>query len=251
MKYWKYVCHVLKTLNILVEMPTNSTLVSKKLNIWQNLADMGRTYNNKVCEPIVDTSQTIWPLDQLENCLCWLRITNHTYHPLKYQNLSQDEKVIGGQREVFSILFFEWSYIDLPKCVRGWIWDDAYTYIGMFNTWSNLNKTRVCLEYVIYNKHCHIALKCRSSFKEGDYIMPTYHMAFMPSQPQPQVHLPLHTHGTPYARPNYPSEPVLFKQHGDSVDHNMVKDTTTKTTTTTQSSVHYPSSCVPNHSFVI
>jgi hypothetical protein len=70
--------------------------------------------------------------------------------------------------------------------------------------------------------------------------MPTFHIAFMPSQPQPQVHLPLHMRGKPYARPNYPSEPILFKQHGDSVDHNMVKDTTTKKTTTTQSSVHYP-----------
>lgn len=51
------------------------------------------------------------------------------------------------------------------------------------------------LKCVINNKLCYIALKCRSTIKKGDHIMPTCHIAFMPSQPQPQVHLPLHTHG--------------------------------------------------------
>lgn len=81
--------------------------------------------------------------------------------------------------------------------------------------------------------------------------MPTFHIAFMPSQPQPQVHLPLHMRGTPYARPNYPSEPILFKQHGDSVDHKWSKTQPQRQPQLPKVVYTILLSCVPNHNFLL
>lgn len=160
-------------------MPTNSTLVSKKLNIWQNLADMGWTYNNKVNEPIVDTSN---PTNNLTIGSTWelsALISNYKSHISSSQLSKSELRRKSYRRSTWSLFYsFLWVIIYRPSQIFQRLnLNDAYTYIGMFNTWSNLNKTRVCLEYVIYNKHCHIPLKCRSTIKEGDYIMPTYHMA--------------------------------------------------------------------------